>query len=54
MNSRDALADSLRSEIRPIAERLTIDELRARLHGRTATVPSAPPSEAIRTERDRR
>jgi plasmid stability protein len=48
-----SLSDYLLSEIRQIAERPTIDELRARLRSRTATDPSMPPAEAVRAERDR-
>jgi plasmid stability protein len=48
-----SLSDYLLSEIRQIAERPTIDELRARLRGRTETAPSVPPAEAVRAERDR-
>ncbi len=48
-----SLSDYLLSEIRQVAERPTIDELRARLRSRTETTPSAPPAEAVRDERDR-
>src|SRR5258708_4356325 len=48
-----SLSDYLLSEIRQVAERPTIDELRARLRGRTETAPSVPPAEAVREERDR-
>jgi plasmid stability protein len=48
-----SLSDYLLSEIRQVAERPTIDELRARLRSRTETTPSAPPAEAVRAERDR-
>ena len=48
-----SLSDYLLSEIRQVAERPTIDELRARLHGRTETAPSVLPAEAVRAERDR-
>ena len=59
MKSRAALAgmslsDYLLSEIRQIAERPTIEELRARLRSRTEIVPSVPPAEMIRAERDRK
>jgi plasmid stability protein len=46
-----SLSDYLLDEIRRVAERPTIDELRARLHSRMQTSPSAPPAEAVRTER---
>jgi antitoxin FitA len=48
-----SLSDYLLSEIRQVAERPTIDELRARLRSRAETAPSVPPAEAVRTERDR-
>jgi plasmid stability protein len=48
-----SLSDYLLSEIRQVAERPTIDELRTRLHSRTETVPSIAPAEAVRAERDR-
>jgi plasmid stability protein len=49
-----SLSDYLLSEIRQVAERPTLDELRARLRNRSETAPSVPPAEAIRAERDRR
>jgi antitoxin FitA len=48
-----SLSDYLLSEIRQVAERPTIDELRARLRSRAETAPAAPPAEAVRAERDR-
>ena len=48
-----SLSDYLLSEIRQVAERPTLDELRARLHSRTETAPSIAPADAVRTERDR-
>jgi plasmid stability protein len=48
-----SLSDYLLSEIRQVAERPTIDELRARLRLRPETSPSVAPSEAVRDERDR-
>jgi antitoxin FitA len=48
-----SLSDYLLSEIRQVAERPTLDELRARLRSRTETAPSVPPAEAVRAERDR-
>ena len=48
-----SLSDYLLSEIRQVAERPTIDELRARLRSRTEMAPSVPPAEAVRAERDR-
>ena len=47
-----SLSDYLLSEIRQVAERPTIDELRARLRSRTETSPSVPPADAVRAERD--
>jgi plasmid stability protein len=48
-----SLSDYLLSEIRQVAERPTIDELRARLRSRTETAPSVAPAEAVRAERER-
>ena len=48
-----SLSDYLLSEIRQVAERPTLDELRARLRSRTETAPSVAPAEAVRAERDR-
>ena len=48
-----SLSDYLLSEIRQVAERPTLDELRARLHARGETAPSVAPAEAVRAERDR-
>jgi antitoxin FitA len=48
-----SLSDYLLSEIRQVAERPTLDELRTRLHGRTETAPSIAPAEAVRAGRDR-
>ena len=45
---------NLLSEIRQVAERPTIDELRERLERRQATSPSVTPAQAVRAERDRR
>lgn len=47
-----SLSDYLLSEIRLVAERPTLEELRARLHGRTETALSTPPAEVVRAERD--
>jgi len=49
-----SLSDYLLSEIRLVAERPTLDELRARLGCRPAMTPSVAPAQAIRAERDRR
>jgi plasmid stability protein len=49
-----SLSDYLLRQIREIAERPTIEELRARLQSRSAVVPSPSPAKAVRAERDRR
>lgn len=49
-----SLSDYLLAEIRELAERPTIDELRARLERRPATTLSETPAQAVRAERDRR
>jgi len=49
-----SLSDYLLKEIREVADRPTLDELRARLQGRTAVTPPIAPAEAVRAERDRR
>jgi plasmid stability protein len=46
-----SLSDYLLNEIRQVAERPTLDELRARLRSRMET--AAAPAEAVRAERDR-
>jgi antitoxin FitA len=43
-----SLSNYLLSELRQVAERPTLDELRARLHGRTETTPSVAPADAVR------
>jgi antitoxin FitA len=48
-----SLSDYLLGEIRQMAERPTLDELRARLARRSAAALSVEPAQAIRTERDR-
>jgi plasmid stability protein len=48
-----SLSDYLLSEIRHVAERPTIDELRARLERLPEMTPSVGPAEAVRAERDR-
>lgn len=48
-----SLSDYLLNEIRQVAERPTLGELRARLERRPATTPSVSPAQAIRAERDR-
>jgi plasmid stability protein len=49
-----SLSDYLLSEIRQVAERPTIDELRERLERRPAASTSVTPAQAVRAERDRR
>lgn len=48
-----SLSDYLLGEIRAVAERPTVEELRARLATRSGVAPSVPPAEAVRAERDR-
>jgi antitoxin FitA len=48
-----SLSDYLLNEIRQVAERPTLDELRARLDRRPRIRPSIAPTEAIRAERER-
>jgi len=48
-----SLSDYLLSEIRQVAERPTLDELRARLAQRPGTTLSPEPAQAVRAERDR-
>jgi plasmid stability protein len=48
-----SLSDYLLGEIRQVAERPTLDELRARLHSRAETAPSISPAKAVRAGRDR-
>jgi plasmid stability protein len=49
-----SLSDYLLGEIRQVAERPTVEELRARLARRTRTTLSISPAQAVREERDRR
>ena len=48
------LSDYLLHEIRRVAERPSLEELRARLEHRSAVAPSVPPARAVRVERDGR
>src|SRR4051794_1000523 len=48
-----SLSDYLLQEIAQVAERPTIDELRARLHSRSPVELSVSPAEAVRRDRDR-
>ena len=49
-----SLSDYLLGEIRQVAERPTLDELRARLERRPGMTPSVAPARAVRAARDRR
>jgi plasmid stability protein len=49
-----SLSEYLLSEIREVAERPTLAELRARLDRRSEVTPSVAPARAVRAERDRR
>ena len=49
-----SLSDYLLGEIRQVAQRPTLDELRARLERRPGMTPSVAPARAVRAERDRR
>jgi plasmid stability protein len=49
-----SLSDYLLNELREVAERPTLDELRARLRSRSGTTPFLEPAEAVRAERDSR
>jgi len=48
------LSDYLLHEIRHVAERPSLTELRARLRERAPAAPSVSPAQAVRAERDRR
>ena len=52
--SGQSLSDYLLNEIREIAERPTLEELRARLQSLPASDPHPSPAEAVRAERDSR
>jgi plasmid stability protein len=47
-----SLSDYLLNEIREVAERPTLDELRARLQQRPGRTLSVNPAQAVRAERD--
>jgi plasmid stability protein len=49
-----SLSDYLLKEVREVADRPTLDELRARLQSRPAVTPPVAPAEAVRAERDHR
>jgi plasmid stability protein len=48
-----SLSDYLLSEIRQVAGRPTLVELRARLEQRPGVTPTVKPAQAVRAERDR-
>ena len=49
-----SLSDYLLGEIREVAARPTVEDLRNRLERRSAVTPSVAPADAVRAERDRR
>jgi plasmid stability protein len=49
-----SLSDYLLQEVRCLAERPTLAELRARIAQRAPVTPREPPSEAVRAEREGR
>ena len=49
-----SLSDYLLQEVRRVAERPTVDELRSRLAHRTPVAPQLPPAKAVRAEREGR
>lgn len=49
-----SLSDLLLQEIAAVADRPTVDELKARLAGRDAATLSVAPADALRAERDGR
>ena len=49
-----SLSDYLLAEVRRLAERPTVAELRERLHSRSAVTGVAPAADAVRRERDSR
>ncbi len=49
-----SLSDYLLNELREVAERPTLEELRARLRSRSRTTLSVDPAAAVRAERDSR
>ena len=49
-----SLSDYLLNEIREVAERPSLDELRSRLLSRSRLAPSVAPAEAVRAEREHR
>lgn len=49
-----SLSDYLLGEIRRVADRPTLEEMRARLAQRSRATPPEPPARAVRAERDGR
>ena len=49
-----SLSDYLLREVRDMAGRPTMEEMRARLQRRSRVTPSISPADALRAERDRR
>ncbi|HTU00798.1 MAG TPA: hypothetical protein VMG58_03240 [Candidatus Sulfotelmatobacter sp.] len=49
-----SLSDYLLQEVRRVADRPTVAELRQRLASRSAVIPAVPPAKAVRAERERR
>jgi antitoxin FitA len=49
-----SLSDYLIAEIRQVAERPTLEELRERLRERAPVKPGVAPARAVRAERDRK
>lgn len=49
-----SLSDYLLHEVRGVAERPTLDDLRARLGKRAGVTPDMSPADAVRAERDSR
>jgi len=49
-----SLSEYLLREVRGIAKRPTLSELRERLEGRSSVKPRVSPARAVRAERDRR
>ncbi len=48
-----SLSDYLMNEIRQVAERPTLEEMRTRLQRRSAVTPSVSSTEIVREQRDR-
>ncbi|HEX2256892.1 MAG TPA: hypothetical protein VHG92_09405 [Afifellaceae bacterium] len=49
-----SLSEYLLREMARLAERPTLEEMRARLHSQPPVNPATPPADIIRAERDRR